>query len=136
MTRFADTGFWYGLHVAADRRHEPAVRLWRRDNDRAITTDLVLGETWTLARVRGVAHRHAMALIDAVHASSRVEIVNVDDGMRRQAWDWLRAHDERVYSFVDATSFVVMTRRRLHEALTFDGDFAAAGFVEVRPLIR
>jgi predicted nucleic acid-binding protein len=34
---------------------------------------------------------------------------------------------------VDATSFVVMRHRRLTEALAFDGDFAAAGFVEVRP---
>jgi len=34
---------------------------------------------------------------------------------------------------VDATSFALMRRRRLHEALAFDGDFAAAGFVEVRP---
>jgi predicted nucleic acid-binding protein len=39
----------------------------------------------------------------------------------------------RRYSFVDATSFALMRRRRLHEALTFDGDFAAAGFVEVLP---
>lgn len=133
MTRFADTGFWYGLHVAADSRHKPAVALWNRDSEQVITTDLVLGETWTLARMRGVAHPHAVALIDAVNASSRVEVVTVDKGTRRQAWDWLRTHDERVYSFVDATSFVTMTRRRLYETLTFDGDFAAAGFVEARP---
>jgi predicted nucleic acid-binding protein len=35
-------------------------------------------------------------------------------------------------SFVDATSFAVMRRRRIREALAFDGDFNAAGFVEVR----
>jgi predicted nucleic acid-binding protein len=37
------------------------------------------------------------------------------------------------YSFVDATSFAVMRRRRIREALALDGDFNAAGFVEVRP---
>ena len=47
------------------------------------------------------------------------------------AWDWLRKHDERVYSYVDATSFRVMRDRRLREALAFDQDFAAAGFIEV-----
>ncbi len=46
---------------------------------------------------------------------------------------WLRRHDEREYSFVDATSFVMMRRRRVREALAFDDDFAAAGFVEIRP---
>ncbi|HKG04390.1 MAG TPA: hypothetical protein VKB03_14530 [Conexibacter sp.] len=41
--------------------------------------------------------------------------------------------NEREYSFVDATSFAVMRRRRIREALAFDGDFSAAGFVELRP---
>jgi len=51
---------------------------------------------------------------------------------RTAAWAWLRKHDERVYSYVDATSFRVMRDRRLREALAFDQDFAAAGFAEVR----
>ena len=51
----------------------------------------------------------------------------------REAWDWLRRHDERVYSFVDATSFALMRRLRIAEALAFDGDFTAAGFLELRP---
>jgi uncharacterized protein len=37
-----------------------------------------------------------------------------------------------VYSYVDATSFRIMRDRRLREALAFDPDFAAAGFVELR----
>ncbi|MGI8710130.1 MAG: type II toxin-antitoxin system toxin 23S rRNA-specific endonuclease VapC20, partial [Acidimicrobiales bacterium] len=41
--------------------------------------------------------------------------------------------DERVYSYVDATSFELMRRERIAEALAFDGDFTAAGFVEARP---
>ena len=46
-----------------------------------------------------------------------------DDAIR-----WLRRHDERSYSFVDAASFAVMRSLRITEALTFDQDFAAAGF--------
>ena len=45
----------------------------------------------------------------------------------------LRRHDEREYSFVDATSFALMRSLRIRGALAFDGDFAAAGFVELRP---
>ena len=54
-------------------------------------------------------------------------------GCRRIRWAWLRRHDERVCSFVDATSFVVMRRERVGEVLAFDGHFSAAGFIEVRP---
>ena len=46
----------------------------------------------------------------------------------------LRRHNERKYSFVDAASFEVMRARRLREALAFDNDFTADGYVELRPL--
>jgi predicted nucleic acid-binding protein len=36
--------------------------------------------------------------------------------------------DEREYSFVDATSFVLMRRKNVHNAYDLAGDFSAAGF--------
>ena len=49
-----------------------------------------------------------------------------------EAWRWLRARCERDYSFVAAAGSAVMRRRRIREALAFEGDFDAAAFVEVR----
>ena len=57
----------------------------------------------------------------------------MDSAIDERAWDWLARHDERSYSYVDATSFEIMRRERIAEALAFDGDFSVAGFVEVRP---
>ncbi len=37
------------------------------------------------------------------------------------------------HSYVDATSFAVMRHLGISDALAFDGDFSAAGFVELRP---
>lgn len=74
-----------------------------------------------------------MKLIEAIRASPRVEVARIDESDEERAWSWLRQHDERSYSFVDATSYALMRRRRIHEAFAFDGDFLAAGFVEVRP---
>lgn len=95
-----------------------------------MTTNHVLGETWTLLR-RRAGHRPAVQFLDAV-AESRVETHHADQALEREALTWLRRHDEREYSFVDATSFAVMRRLRVSEALAFDGDFSAAGFVELR----
>lgn len=64
--------------------------------------------------------------------SPRLRVEHVDEQLERDALDWLRHRDERELSFVDATSFVTMRRRAVHEALAFGGDFAAAGFVELR----
>ena len=41
---------------------------------------------------------------------------------------------KRKYSFANAASFEVMRARRLREALAFDNDFTADGYVELRPL--
>jgi uncharacterized protein len=63
----------------------------------------------------------------------RVAVEHVDAHVEAEAWDWLRRHDERPYSFVEATSFALMRKLRIEEALAFDGHFAAAGFIELRP---
>jgi uncharacterized protein len=63
---------------------------------------------------------------------ARVRLEFVDRGLEDESLRWLRQHDEREYSFVDATSFALMRSLRIREALAFDGDFAAAGFVELR----
>jgi uncharacterized protein len=129
--RFVDTSFWVGLQVIRDRRHEAARTIWAGDSGPLVTTNHVLGETWTVIN-RRASHADAVRFVDSVDASRRLTVVRVSEPEEAEAWRWLRRHDERVYSFVDATSFTVMRRRRIREALAFDGDFAAAGFVEVR----
>lgn len=130
--RFVDTSFWVALRFARDHRHPDARRLWEAGPGPLLTSDLVLGETWTfLARRAG--HRRAVEFLDAAMRLPALTVRHVDEDVAADAWRWLRRHDERPYSFVDATSFAMMRRLRMREALAFDGDFAAAGFVEVRP---
>lgn len=72
--------------------------------------------------------------MDTVEGPGRhVQVARVSEELEEEALRWLRRHDEREYSFVDATSFAYMRARGIEEALAFDGDFAAAGFTELRP---
>jgi predicted nucleic acid-binding protein len=130
--RFVDTSFWVAFRFRRDGHHAEAVTLWADRSQPLVTTNLVVGETWTFLR-RRVGHAEAVAFLDNVDASCRVSVVRIDAGTEEAAVAWLRRHDERDYSFVDATSFEVMRRERISEALAFDGDFSAAGFVEMRP---
>lgn len=130
--RFADTSFWFGLQERRDGRHPQARAIVARGVGRVVTTNHVVGETWTLLRRRS-GHAAAVGFLDRLGALPNVEVVHVDEVIENDAWRWLRSRSEREYSFVDATSFAVMRRRRIREALAFDGDFNAAGFVEVRP---
>jgi predicted nucleic acid-binding protein len=70
--------------------------------------------------------------LDAVAASPRLRVIRVTESLEATALTWLRSHDEGEYSFVDATSFAVMRAMGTDRALAFDGDFTAAGFVELR----
>jgi predicted nucleic acid-binding protein len=61
-----------------------------------------------------------------------VRVAIVPEELEEQALRWLRQHDEREFSFVDATSFALAKALRIRQVLAFDGDFTAAGFVELR----
>lgn len=129
---FVDTSFWIGLIDDRDGCHAQAVALTRvHERARLVTTNHVLGETWTLLRRRH-GHRVATAFLDRSENAQRLEIEFTTEKMEAEAWEFLRRRDERKYSFVDATSFAHMRHFRIREAFAFDGDFAAAGFVELR----
>lgn len=130
---FVDSSFWIARMLPRDRRHAEAVELEERhDRGLLLTSSAVAGETWTFLRSRS-GHAGAMSWLDRVRAAANTRVERIDADLEEQAWAWLRVHDERAYSFVDATSFALMRKLRLREALAFDGAFAAAGFVELRP---
>ncbi len=129
---FVDTSFWVGVTIPRNDRHAEATELMRRHSGASlVTSNHVRGETWTILRRRG-RHRVAVAFLDLLERTPRVSTAFVSEALEREALDWLRRHDERRYSFVDATSFALMGHLGIGEAFAFDGDFAAAGFVELR----
>ena len=129
---FVDSSFWIGLVFPRDNRHAAALYLQRTYADeRLVTSNHVRGETWTVLR-RRVGHHIAVRALDLLDTAARLRVEVVSRELEEEALRWLRRHDERAYSFVDATSFALMRRLKIREALAFGGDFAAAGFVELR----
>ncbi len=112
--------------------HEQAVALFRTYAlGPFMTSNHVRGETWTVLRSRG-GQPIAVSFLDALESSPRTTVAFVDEGLEQEALRWLRRHDERVYSFVDATSFLLMRSLSVRDVLTFDQDFAAAGLRVLR----
>lgn len=135
--KFADTSWWVAWALPDDARHRDALAMISLvgSTEQVLTTNLVVGETWTFLRRRD-SHRTAVGFLDhlsALESDRKLKVHAVTGDQESRAWDWLRRHDEREYSFVDAASFEVMRERRLREALAFDNDFTAAGFIELRP---
>lgn len=129
---FVDTSFWVALRNRRDDHHAEARELLRSHAATALlTSNHVKGETWTFLR-RRAGHASAAQFLDFMESTDRLQVEHVVEVIEQEALGWLRRHDEREYSFVDATSFSLMRRMGIGEALAFDGDFAAAGFVELR----
>jgi len=130
---FVDTSFWVALTNQRDTRHEQATALLgTHAHERLITTNDVRGETWTFLR-RRAGHAAAVAYLDALERSPRVEVLKVSENAEAAAEQWLRRRDDREFSWVDATSFATMRELGAASALAFDEDFSAAGFTELRP---
>lgn len=129
---FVDTSFWVAWMNRRDEHHDEAVTLATETAESGwVTSSHVRGETWTFLR-RRAGHAAAVQFLDALEGSPRVEVLPSTPEAEEAALRWLRRHDEREYSFVDATSFVVMKTAGIKQALAFDGDFTAAGFVQLR----
>ncbi len=130
---FVDSSFWIAQQLKRDGRHANAEALALRYVGVLLyTSTAVVAETWTFLRRRS-SHASAVEWLHGVVSERHVRVTRIDEELEDAAWAWLRVHDERPYSFVDATSFALMRKLRLTEALAFDGDFAAAGFTELRP---
>ncbi len=130
---YVDSSFWIAQRMERDRRFEDARSLAAQHAASAVaTSNLVVGETWSFLR-RREGHAVAVRWLDGLLGETRAIVERVTAEVEDEAWKWLRVHDERPYSFVDATSFALMRRLGIREALAFDGDFAAAGFTELQP---
>ncbi len=72
-----------------------------------------------------------MTAINGIKADRSIEIVYVERAIDDEAWALLESRLDKEWSLVDASSFVVMKRYGMVEALTTDHHFSQAGFIRV-----
>ena len=124
---FLDTSAIYAWADSADPNHSLAVRrlqaILEAEED-LLTHNYVLVESMALLQARlGV-----VAAIKLAQDARTFVLEWVDEELHARAVRELERSRKRRLSLVDHISFLVMKRRRLTEAFTFDSDFAAAGF--------
>lgn len=129
---FVDTGAWVALANAEDPDHEAVKDALGGWEGRLVTTNFVVGETITLALYR-FDHGAATKLGKSLWSGVAADIVRVEVQDERDAWDLFQDRDDKKYSFVDCTSFIVMKRLKLMTACAVDDDFVQEGFHIVPP---
>jgi hypothetical protein len=129
-----DTSAFLAIKNRRDTLHKDAVVIKRRLLDAGawlLTTDYVLDESYTIIRLRA-GHRVAVEFGEELRASHLVRIEYLTPDAIEEAWILFKRFKDKEFSFTDCTSFALMRRLGLREALAFDGHFTQAGFVELR----
>lgn len=126
---FLDTSFIVALEMARDNHHNSAIVYWKKYIQKPmplVTTDLVFAEIVTFFNARGL-HAKAVEVGDRLLSSQLIDIVTITPELRAEAWSMFKRHSDKRYSLADCASFVVMRKRRISRALTFDDHFVQAG---------
>lgn len=131
---FVDTGAFVGRHLAKDQHHRAASDSWAeigRSGERCVTSNFVIDEAVTLIG-RRAGHRFAADVIRRLYTSRALELIRPDAEAELAALSIYETYHDQDVSFTDCISFVLMERRKLRRAFTFDHHFRIAGF-EVLP---
>lgn len=127
---FVDTGAWIALALTRDPLHERARASWDAlvgRGARLVTSVPVVLETFTFLD-RNAARDVALSWKDSLAHVKRLETLECTPADVSRCWAWFTRKELHRLSAVDATSFVLMARRKIRLAFSFDHHFAAAGF--------
>ena len=118
MTVFVDTSAWYAAADADDASHVRARDLLERFAGNLLTSDHILVETWALTATR-LGSEVAEMLVNAIrHGRARVELVTLAD--LEVAAQIYEAFEDQGFSLADRTSWSMMQRLGVHDAIAFD----------------
>ncbi len=121
MSVFVDTSAWYAAADLGDVHHRRAVERLGEFSRYLLTSDHVLVETWFLAANR-LGADVAETLVNTIRAGgARVEAATIADlEIAAQIHD---VYADQEFSIVDRTSWSIMQRLGVQEAISFDRDY-------------
>ncbi len=118
---YVDTSAWVSLADRSEASHERVAAVLRDRRGRHVTCDHVLHETWTVMRYRH-GFSPAEVLVNAIRGGiARIEVSGPAD--LEVAATIGSAFVDQDFSLSDRTSWAVMQRLGINEAVSLDSDF-------------
>ncbi len=127
---FLDTAYAYALVNTRDQWHDRAV-VWQerlaKERLSLLSTEFVLMEIADgLAAVQ--FRKQAIAIINLLKKNPYVEIVPASSELFAESFELYKKRIDKGWGLTDCTSFTVMQRYGVRDALTTDEHFRQAGF--------
>ncbi len=129
---FADTSGWANYFIRSEPFHNEAAGLmkkWHSDGAIIVTTNYVIVELSALfiSPLR-IPHAKRIETLETITTASWVEIIHIDKTLDEESRNLLKQRQDKNWSLVDCSSFVVMRHRSITEGFTSDHHFEQAGF--------
>ena len=124
---FVDTGAWFAYINASDPDHERIRDFLDNYPGRLVTSTYIFDETVTLTQAR-LGHRRAVTVGRTLLDIRIVEMVHVTPPDEKAAWILFEKRPDKLYSYTDCTSFVLMRRLKIEKSLSLDDHFIQEGF--------
>jgi len=127
---FADSNFWIALLNPRDALHLKATALSKSlRGDRIVTSEMVFTEFLNDYSKRGeVLRRAAIRLIERLRRNPNVSIVPQSSVQFQDALALYAERGDQTWGHTDCSSFRIMDRDGITQALTHDHHFKQAGF--------
>lgn len=126
---FIDTSAFVALRNSAEAEHERARSALSEliaEGVALFTSNYVFAETYTALMVR-VGRGEAIEWGRRFRSGGAIDLVHLDRPTEERAWEILELHDDKRWSYVDATSFALLERDGSNEAFAFDAHFLQRG---------
>ncbi len=129
---FIDTSGWASFLVAREPHHDLAclaMEYMQLDQALVVTSNFVLAElSALLISPLRISHARRMQFLRSIRDAPWVHVVHVDQDVERRSWVLMERYNDKAFSLVDCTSFVLMLDMGISGALTSDQHFEQAGF--------
>ncbi len=125
-----DTSGLLCLLHKAEPFHKEACEYYRAA-PRRLTHNYVLAEFIALATARRLPRQITLMFIADLLKNPDIETIWITETLDGEAMTLLLERQDKTYSLCDATSFVLMRQRSIHEALTTDRHFEQEGFLRL-----
>jgi predicted nucleic acid-binding protein len=124
---FVDTSGWYELFLPGSRLAAQVADLAHMPDRRFVTSTHVLHELVALMLRR---HNHSAAARAGAYlrSSPEIRIEHPDAAEEAEAWRLFLSRPDKDYSLTDCSSFLIMRRLGITEAITTDAHFRQEGF--------
>jgi predicted nucleic acid-binding protein len=130
-----DTSGWGNMIDPNQPFHHQTVILYRgarQQKHQILTTNYVITEVVALlTSPLRIPRPQIIAFIQSLKDSPYIQILHIDSETDTQAWKLLSSRQDKAWSLVDCSSFVVMQQNNITEALTNDHHFEQAGFIRL-----